>query len=85
MAWSQQRSVELNIFLGSIFIIMEAMEDSDRKAKMVSVKVKVLEAMAKLEMKKEQEREESMKATSKQTLIATPSPKSMIVGIRLVV
>jgi hypothetical protein len=64
---------------------MEAMEDSDRKAKMVSVKVKVLEAMAKLEMKKEQEREESMKATSKQTLIATPSPKSMIVGIRLVV
>lgn len=61
------------------------MEDSDRKAKMVSVKVKVLEAMAKLEMKKEQEREESMKATSKQTLIATPSPKSMIVGIRLVV
>jgi hypothetical protein len=85
LAWSQQRSVELNIFLGSIFIIMEAMEDSDRKAKMVSVKVKVLEAMAKLEMKKEQEREESMKATSKQTLIATPSPKSMIVGIRLVV
>nr|CAH0108698.1 unnamed protein product [Daphnia galeata] len=49
---------------------------SEAKGQAMKKKVNVLEAMAKYNLKKQQEREESMKAPSKPKPIVTPSPKS---------
>ena len=49
---------------------------SEAKGQAMKKKVNVLEAMAKYNLKKQQEQEESMKAPSKPKPIVTPSPKS---------